>query len=134
MDLPRGVESLLVRTHFGDDAAWAAVKDAATAENDDGFCADVRVVDDPAYDGVDWLPLRGAARIATQDAAVLFVADADAHSGHFPIVVVDLAEDRQPFRCAASQLWAVDNNLNLANMDWEDFADYLDSDGVYREG
>jgi len=37
-----------------------------------------------------------------------------------------------PFRCAAEELWSIDNNLNLANMDWEEFGNYVDADGVYR--
>jgi uncharacterized protein DUF6924 len=31
-----------------------------------------------------------------------------------------------------SELWSVDNNLNIANMDWEDFADTLDLSGIFR--
>jgi hypothetical protein len=43
-----------------------------------------------------------------------------------------LDEDRRPFRCIPAELWAVENNLNIANMDWEDFADEVDASGVYR--
>jgi hypothetical protein len=31
-----------------------------------------------------------------------------------------------------SALWAVDNNLNLANSDWDDFAEAAAEHGVYR--
>jgi hypothetical protein len=30
-----------------------------------------------------------------------------------------------------SELWAVENNLNIANMDWQDFAAAVDEDGAY---
>lgn len=30
------------------------------------------------------------------------------------------------------RFWAVDNNLNIANMGWDDFAAALDEDGVYH--
>lgn len=30
------------------------------------------------------------------------------------------------------ELWSVDNNLNIANMDWEEFADNTDGDGIFR--
>jgi len=51
-----------------------------------------------------------------------------------PIQVIDLLEDGggPPFRCIPPELWAVENNLNIANMGWNDFADALDEDGVYR--
>jgi hypothetical protein len=29
-------------------------------------------------------------------------------------------------------LWAVENNLSTANLGWEDFAERLDADGVFR--
>jgi hypothetical protein len=29
-------------------------------------------------------------------------------------------------------MWGVENNLSLANMDWEDFAATVDEDGVFR--
>jgi hypothetical protein len=30
------------------------------------------------------------------------------------------------------ELWGVENNLNIANMDWEDFAGRVDESGVSR--
>jgi hypothetical protein len=29
-------------------------------------------------------------------------------------------------------MWAVQNNLVIGNADWEDFADAVDADGVFR--
>jgi hypothetical protein len=29
-------------------------------------------------------------------------------------------------------LWGVENNLNIANMGWEEFADAVDEDGTFR--
>ncbi|MGD7706526.1 DUF6924 domain-containing protein [Propionibacteriaceae bacterium Y2011] len=36
------------------------------------------------------------------------------------------------FRVLAAELWSVENNINLANMDWWDFAEHTDDDGVHR--
>jgi hypothetical protein len=62
-------------------------------------------------------------------------ADAVAQANdEFPILVVDTSgEDRPSFRVTARCLWAVENNLSLANMDWEEFAASVDPDGVYRD-
>jgi hypothetical protein len=67
-------------------------------------------------------------------AAVLFIADSTTlTAADHPILVVDLFDDgNPPFRCIPSELWSVDNNLNIANMDWEDFADTLDHSGIFR--
>jgi hypothetical protein len=52
---------------------------------------------------------------------------------HNAVLVVDLGDlSHEPFRCVASEIWGVDNNLNIANMDWEEFAGMAESDGVFR--
>ena len=124
---------MLVRTHFDDEVAWQKTREAALAENDDGFRAYVTVVDDEAFDGAPWEHLRDIAQASRQHAQVLFVVDRKAMEDTHPIQVVHLSrQQRLPFRCAASELWSVDNNLNLANMDWEEFANSVDGAGVFR--
>lgn len=132
-ELPSTEDSLLVRTDFGDDAAWEVAKSAALAENEDGFRAHARAVDDPDLADTGWQDLRQSALTLDQHAAVLFVVDGPALQDDHPILVVDLSEDAEPpFRCIARELWGVDNNLNLANMDWDEFARATDDDGVFR--
>jgi hypothetical protein len=71
--------------------------------------------------------------LSGEHAAVLFIADRVATEGDFPILVIDLSpEARSPFRCIARELWGVDNNLNLADMEWDEFASSTGSDGVVR--
>ncbi len=131
--LPSTEASLLVRTDFGDDAAWEQTKAACLGENDDGFRAYLEVVDDASLDEATWQDLRQTVLGLERKASVLFVADHMALSAGHPVQVVDVSRTaRPPFRCVASELWGVENNLNLANMEWEDFADNIESDGVYR--
>lgn len=131
--LPNTENSLLVRTSFADEEAWLDALSVVLTENEDGFKAYVEVVDDKSWENADWGVLREAALGAENQAAVLFVVDHAALESEYPILVVDLDEaSRQPFRCVARELWGVDNNLNLANMDWEDFADSADTDSVFR--
>jgi hypothetical protein len=68
-------------------------------------------------------------------ASVLFVADSTTFSSaDHPILVVNLpdSDEKPPFRCIPSELWGVDNNLNIANMVWDDFASAVDASGVFR--
>lgn len=131
--LPKTEDSVLVRTSFADETAWLDALSVVMTENEDGFRAYVEVVDDPAWENVEWEQLRETVLAAENQAAVLFVVDHDALEPDYPILVVDLREAlRQPFRCVARELWGVDNNLNLANMDWEDFAESADPDNVFR--
>lgn len=131
--LPSSEDSLLVRTDFSDQDAWSDLVSAVETENSDGFRAYVEVVDDPAWAGAQWSSIRAAALATDDHAAVLFVVDQGALANDYPIQVVDLSEDAEPpFRCIARELWSVDNNLNLANMDWDDFAGRSGDDGVFR--
>ena len=34
--------------------------------------------------------------------------------------------------CIPSELWSVENNLNLANMDWEEFVEPVGEDDAFR--
>lgn len=131
--LPITDDSLLVRTYFADQAAWQRMLEAALAANEDGFRAYFAVVDDETFEGASWEVLRAAALTAGRHAAVLFVGDEEAMTRSHPVQVVDLsAGARPPFRCVAGQLWSVENNLNLANMDWEDFATAVNGEGVHH--
>jgi len=129
--LPKSANSLLVRSARRGSTEWKLLLAAVGSENDDGFRAYVDAVDSRRWYGEDVRVLRAA--MPPTDASVLFVADDIAvATPDFPILVVDLRDGRPPFRCIAAELWAVDNNLNVSNMDWEDFADAVDQKGVYR--
>lgn len=143
--LPERNCSLLVRTDFTNDDAWQQVAVDATRENGDGFRAYAEPVSDPAFDGASWETVKAAVPANTHGASVLFVADSiSLGSPDHPILVVDLSDTflsaaefpetarRSPFRCIPSELWSVDNNLNIANMSWEDFAMVAGEDGVFR--
>jgi hypothetical protein len=135
----------LVRMNFSDDATWSRVVRECTAPNVDGFAAAVTPVDDPALEGSDWTSLRDAAlRDDADRGSVLFVVDAiTLASADHPVLVVSISRyyaehhpdefaAQQPFRCIPAELWAPENNLNLANLDWRDFAEAVDADGVFR--
>jgi hypothetical protein len=121
----------LVRTDFSQEAAWCEVVDAVHRDWEDGFRAMVTVIDDPAYDG--WTVERLVASFAAGGHSILLVADATtmAHPERL-VLCADLVESGKPFRVTLPQLWAVENNLSLANLDYEDFAGATDADGVYR--
>lgn len=143
--LPERNCSLLVRTDFSSDDAWQQVAGEATRENEDGFRAYAEPVSDRAFDAASWEAVKAAVPASSDGASVLFIADSTSLSApDHPILVVDLSDTflpatefpeiagRTPFRCIPSELWSVDNNLNIANMDWEDFAGPAGEDGVFR--
>jgi hypothetical protein len=130
--LPSSDNALVVRTDFSDDAAWARVcreMEAPVGE----FRAYLSFLSDPAFvgltvDGLTVLAQRGPYR------TFLFVVDRVALTDpEHPILVLDLADEPgRTFRVVQSEMWGVENNLSIANMDYADFADNADADGVFR--
>lgn len=123
--------SPLVRTDFTDDDAWdALISQVGAAYDPDLFSAHLAPVSDEWFDGMT--PAELAA--APGSAAFAFVADAASMFGpEKTLLVVDRQEEPgRFFRVALSEAWGPENNLRLANMDFSDFANAADADGVFR--
>jgi hypothetical protein len=136
--LPPVASVPLVRTDFSDDQAWAATSSEVTAarhlSGGDLFSADVEPVDDADFTGLTATQL---CRLVPPGAewSLLLVADRTTMtSAEHHVLVVDLDEDSlgRTFRATPPAIQEVENNLSLANMDWEDFAYSADDDGVVR--
>jgi hypothetical protein len=129
--LPRG--SVLVRTWFdGADADWESLVSAVRTPSEEGFLASVGIVDDPAFAGLDAEALAAA---QPDPAMVSFLADRTTLTdADRPILAVPTlrVDERRPFRVVPAELWGVENNLNLSNMDWAEFASSTAPDGVFR--
>ena len=124
-------QTLLLRTDFSDDAAWAALCEAIRAPSEDGFQSRVECVDDPAFDG---LSVEQLIAHADEDHTFAFVADlVSLTNPERPVLVVDLYDQPgRTFRVIPREMWGVENNLSLTNMDYGEFADNVDGDGVFR--
>ena len=130
--LPYTPCALVLRTDFSDDVAWDAVRRASIAPSSDGFAATVTFVSDPAFAGVTAEQVTALPRAGYRGFVFLVDRVTIAHP-EMPVVVVDLL--REPgrwFRVVPAELWGVENNLSIANMDFAEFADHADPDGVFR--
>lgn len=135
--LPNSSVALLVRTDFADEQAWQLVCDEAAAVSADGFQANFVAVGDSSFDGASWETVKAAVPANDHGSMIVLIADAmTLRSPDRPILIVDLMDFQgkhlEPFRCVPSELWGVENNLNLANMDWEDFAGSADEHRIFR--
>jgi hypothetical protein len=126
--------SLLIRTDFADDAAWAALCVAAHQPDPvEGFCACFMAVDDPAIGAQT--PQAIAAQVhAELHRSAVFFADSEALADPaYPILCVGGAAPRAgSFRVVAAHIWGPENNLRLSNMDFAEFASAAGPDGVFR--
>jgi hypothetical protein len=126
--------ALVIRTDFSDQRRWDALRAAIAAPvGDFGFLADVEFVNDRVYAG---LGTRQLLESLPKGGAHTFVIVADPTTmsqPEHPLLIVDLHTDRgREFRAIPSAIQAIENNLSLANMDFAEFADSVDADGVFR--
>ncbi|HMC88973.1 MAG TPA: hypothetical protein VKI17_05475 [Gemmataceae bacterium] len=131
--LPKSNNSLLLRTDFSDDAAWSALCEAVQVPSQEGFQARVDCISDPVYDG---LTVEQLVALAPKggDHTFAFIVDRIALTNpERPVLVVDLYDEPgRTFRVIPREMWGVENNLSIANMDYCEFADSVDPDGVFR--
>ena len=132
--LPQRQAALVIRTDFSDDQAWEAIGAAILQLTEEGFGAQVELVDDAAYRGVTKEQLLNLVPEGDQRPFFfMIVDDVTVRSPEHPILVVDLwHEPGREFRAVPAAVQAVENNLSIANMDFADFADAVDPDGIFR--
>jgi hypothetical protein len=134
--LPQTNNPLVVRTGFENQQAWKKICKLISAPvpaPGDAFYAYVQFLDDEDYRGLSTDEL--LARIPSDyKHSFLFVVDSEtiAHP-EFPILVIQLRGVRgRSFRAAPATIQAIENNLSIANMDFSEFANAVDSDGIFR--
>ena len=151
MEAPDSSEQWVIRTDFSNDAAWSKVCELVAAPNRQAgmeFHAYVKFVSDESnrdrkpHDLVRSLP-------DDYPGMFCFVADREClASPEHPVLVVGFypsdhksfsrkpretpPEDIKTFRALPSQIQGIQNNLDIANMDFEEFAEAADRDGVFR--
>jgi hypothetical protein len=132
MNIPSSENALLIRTDFSDQSAWKKLK-RAVSDPGDPFVFGMEIVDDRANSGATVEQLMEA---LPKDYPHSFMAVADRvaiSQLDYPLLVVDLGEERgRQFRAVAAQVASIDNNLSIANMGFEEFADAVDDGGVFR--
>ncbi len=130
--IPKTENSLVLRTDFSDEPAWESMC-AAIRQTAGEFQAFVDFISDREYEG---LTVEQLTTLVPQgsEPTFLFIVDrmALSHAEH-PILVVDLYEEPgRTFRVIPSEMWGVENNLSISNMDFREFADAADPDGIFR--
>ncbi len=126
------LSSIVIRADFSDQAAWQNVR-AAIGAPVGAYKANLIAIEDRKYDG---LTAEGVMSILPKEFRHTFVFIVDRTTligAEHPVLVVDVVEQPgRTFRVIPTEMWSVQNNLKLANMDWEDFAGGADPDGVFR--
>lgn len=129
----------LLRTEFGDDAAWERVVAAFSgpvgfdgAEDGDDVPS-IAPISDPSFAGVTGDALASAWTGDSSGYVLLADARAMANLHDVTVTYVDLREEPgRSFRCAIGEVASIEANLWIANMAFEEFAENVGPDGVFR--
>lgn len=123
----------VIRTDFTDEVIWKQIQREVAAANIMGFSANVRFIDNSQYNGLSGQELLQKIS-GLNEYGCVFIADATTISAmELHLLVLDPSNPTgSTFRVIPSEVWGVENNLSIANMDYEEFTDSADSDGVFR--
>ena len=125
---------IVLRTDFSDQSGWEKI--CAEIRKPVGifrFRANVEFLDQAEYAGITKDNLL-ALLSPHYNHSFIIVADQTAMSrAEHPLLVIDLFNQRgREFRAVPSQVQGIENNLSIANMDFAEFAESVDEDGVFR--
>jgi uncharacterized protein DUF6924 len=132
--IPETENALILRTDFSNDATWKTI--CRMIQKPVGifrFRANVQFLDDTEYAGItrdqllELIPRDyGHSFIVVVDRTAISLPD-------HPLLIVDLYErSGHEFRALPSQIQGIENNLSIANMDFEEFAESVDESGIFR--
>lgn len=132
--IPETGNAPVLRTDFSDQAAWEEI--CAEIQRPVGllrFRANVEFLDDVEYAGMSTNQLL---ELLPHDYNNSFIIVADQTAISFPehpLLIVDLYErSGHEFRAIPSTIQSIENNLSIGNMDFEEFAEAVQEDGVFR--
>lgn len=125
---------LVIRTDFSDENKWKIVSEMIKKPVGPGnFVAYVDFLNDLNYENIQPKELiRKIKENYTHSFVALVDKECIQHS-EYPILIIDLIEEPgRTFRAIPSQIQGIENNLSISNMDFKEFADSVDKDGIFR--
>jgi hypothetical protein len=132
--IPQTANALVLRTDFSVQAAWTAI--CETILKPVGifrFRANVEFLDDAEYAGIDKNQLLALIPRNYNHNFIVVVDQIAISRPDHPLLIIDLYEGSgNEFRALPSQIQGIENNLSIANMDFEEFAGAVDQDGIFR--
>ena len=120
---------VVIRTHFGDDEAWRRLCEAIGVVTVDLRC----FINDPALESLT--PAEILEQMPTDSGqSCVYLADSRTmEDPEHPLIAMDLSNEiGRTFRIAIANLHEFHANLWIGNMEFEEFADAVDRDGVFR--
>lgn len=132
--IPDTENAPILRTDFSNPDAWDVVRaEIQRPVAPFGFIAYVDFIDDIQYADITKDQLLKLISPSYNHSFIIIVDRTAIENPEHPLLVIDLFDESHPeFRAIPSQVQAIENNLSIGNMDFEEFADAADDDGIFR--
>jgi hypothetical protein len=134
--IPQTNNPLVIRTDFENQKAWKEICSlirAPVAEYGEAFYAYVEFLDDAAFRNLTPEDLLARLPAGYSHSFLMVVDGTSLTHPEFPVLIVDLYANRgRTFRALPSRIQSIENNLSIANMDFFEFADSVEEDGIFR--
>jgi hypothetical protein len=132
LELPVKDNTLLVRADFSNDLQWQELLRIIEDPNAE-FRAYVEIIDDRTLADRSTADLL-ALLPENHHYPVIFIVDRQTiQHPELPILAIDLLHEvGRTIRVIPQELWGIENNLSIANMDFAEFANGISPDGIYR--
>lgn len=132
--LPETENPLVLRTDFSNQSAWEEIRgEIRKPIGIFRFLANVEFVDDTAYQDITKEELLQLVPRDYDHSFIVLVDKVAISQPEFPLLIVDLYDKPgREFRAIPSQIQGIENNLSIANMDFYEFAEAVDEDGIFR--
>ena len=132
--LPQTQNPLVLRTDFSSQATWETIR--TEIQEPVGvlrFRANIEFLDNPQYAGLTATQLLELVSKNYPHNFIVIVDQAAISHPEHPLLIIDLFEGSgNEFRAIPSTIQSIENNLSIANMDFEEFAEAVDEDGIFR--
>lgn len=125
---------MLLRTDYSNDEKWKSLKEEiSTPDPQYGFLANITFYENPKFDNLP-LEILLSKLSKNYNPPIILIADQSTFNDEDnTILCVDLIEvPGQYLRVIPSEIWGIENNLSICNMDFQDFANCQDENGVFR--
>lgn len=133
--IPETENPLVLRTDFSNQKVWdsicAAIRKPAGLFR---FRANMDFLDDRKYSSMTTAQILAQIPPKYNHPFIMIVDQITVTHEENPLLVINLLDDaiENEFRTLPSQVQGIENNLSIANMDFEEFSESVDEDGIFR--
>lgn len=132
--IPATDDPLVLRTDFSNENEWKTICNEILTPNPElGFLPNVVFASDSSFQNFSEEQLLSDSTSKYNHAFIFLVDNITMANPEHPVLCIGLQYNKgMKFRTVPSEMWGIENNLSISNMDFEEFSQAVDEDGIFR--